>query len=556
MRFFKAFNLLHRRTKSDIFISGSATTDLEPPSRRYSLPVSLFHSVTFQTFANFKHLNDRGSGGGASVALPFFGLENELNARLIEANNCWAKEYANLQCELQDCRDELHTERRKVQNFQHKLEEDNRIILDLRMLSKRLEGLLGMSNLNYTAPDSPQNTISGGAGVLLNATMPNFPNGSLAVNIRTMDEYSSALQMTLATRKELRDQKKISLFWKRKAIDSNEPQSVITPSVSTISSVHDPLPLDRRIALDTLISRRGLDSMLGAQIGWKDTSSGLRILIPKLPTYQSADEVCNPIAIARPAMSSENSLSSRLGPLASESMKAEISSLFGSPDSVKYLIPRNRHEASHSPSLMGKLTKFKFATSTPTRKKTNLNVESFSDLHAIFAVRHRHMNSSRKLLWLTVTLQKTFGVDKLLVDESNGTLNGIGTEDDLSISMASVLPSPTSVPLSSGPPARTVFQTSNIPTRKGVVTSAGTYNEVTVNGPKQGSKDCTSRRSRQSYKVRPVTNRVKPVLDGNVPLKHAPGSHNSQGKDKENSFARAIPIFKRKALSNSSPSNS
>ena len=131
------------------------------------------------------------------------------------------------------------------------------------------------------------------------------------------------------------------------------------------------------------------------------------------------------------------------------------------------------------------------------------------------------------------------------MDESNGTLNGIDTEDDLSISMASVLPPPTFIPFFSSPPTRTVFQTSNIPTRKGTVTSAGTYNEVTVNGLKQGSKDCTSHRS-QSYKARPVTIRVKPALDGNVPPKHAPGSRNSQVRDKENSFARSIPIFKRK----------
>ena len=142
------------------------------------------------------------------------------------------------------------------------------------------------------------------------------------------------------------------------------------------------------------------------------------------------------------------------------------------------------------------------------------------------------------------------------MDESNDTLNGSDTEDDLSISMASVLPPPASVASSSGPPTRTVFQTSNIPTRKGAVTSAGTYNEVTVNGLKQRSKDCTSRRSWQSYKARPVTNRVKPVLDGNEPPKHAPGLHNSQGRDKENSFIRAIPIFKRKTLSNLIQSNS
>ena len=143
------------------------------------------------------------------------------------------------------------------------------------------------------------------------------------------------------------------------------------------------------------------------------------------------------------------------------------------------------------------------------------------------------------------------------MDESNNTLNGIDMEDDLSISMASVLPPPASVPLSSGLPTRTVFQTSNIPTRKGAVTSAGTHNEVTVNGLKQASKDCISRRSWQSYKARPVIDtKVKPVPEGNILPKHAPSSHSSQRRDKENSFARAIPTFKRKTLTNSTQSNS
>ncbi|KAF8810707.1 hypothetical protein BYT27DRAFT_7019342, partial [Phlegmacium glaucopus] len=75
------------------------------------------------------------------------------------------------------------------------------------------------------------------------------------MNIRTMDEYSSALRMTLDTRKQLRDQKKVALFWKRKALDSNQLQSTITPSVSAISSIHSPLPIGRQIALDALISR-------------------------------------------------------------------------------------------------------------------------------------------------------------------------------------------------------------------------------------------------------------------------------------------------------------
>ena len=550
MRFFKAFNLLHRRTKSDIFVSGSslqsAATDSQPPStRRYSVPVSLFDLVASQIPANFKHLDDRGSGSGAGVALPIF--ENELNARLIEVNDRWAKEYANLQRQLQEYREELHIERRKVRCLQHKLEEDNRIILDLRMSSRRFERLLGVSN--YAATDSLQDAISGETGILLNATMPNFSQASLAnvMNIRTMDEYSSALRMTLATRKELRHQKKISLFWKRKALDSNQLQSAITPSVSTLSSIHDSLPVGRQTALDALISRRGLDFTSESQAELKDTcSASPKILIPNLPTYQLAEKIGSPIAIAPPAMPSEKFPSSRLEPLASEYIKAEISSLFASSGSVKHLAPRERNESSHSPTLIERLTKFTFATSTPVKKTDlTLNVESSGDLHTIFAVRQHHVNSI-KHPWLTAIMQTTFGVDKLLVDESNGTLNEI--EDDPSITMTSVLPTPISVPVSSGPPTRSVLQTSNIPTRRGGVNSTGTHNEVTANRLKQASEDCTSRRSWQSYKARPA---VKPVLDGNVPLRHAPGPHNSLEIDKENRFARDIPIFKRKTLFNS-----
>ena len=383
MRFFKAFSLLHRRTKSDIFVSGSAG----PPD----IPASLFGLATSQSPVNIKHLNDYAS---VVPVLPVFGLENELNARLTEANNHWAKEYANLQCQLQECREELHTERREVQCLQHKLEEDNRIILDLRMSLKRLQGFCDVSN--HAVTGSRQDAVSGGTGMLQNVSaMPNIVKDSFSnvMNIRTMNEYSSALRMTLATRKELRNQKKVSLFWKRKALDSNHFQSTITPSVSTISSIHDPLPAGRQIALDALISRRGLDSILGSRIEWRDTpSSPPKLPIEKLPIHQPVDEVGSSIAIARlPAMSSKNSSSSRLGPLASESIKAEISSLFGSPDSVKHLTPRIRRGPDHSPSLVRRLTKFTLAISTPA-KKTDLNVESFGDLHAIFAVRHHHVN--------------------------------------------------------------------------------------------------------------------------------------------------------------------
>ena len=136
------------------------------------------------------------------------------------------------------------------------------------------------------------------------------------------------------------------------------------------------------------------------------------------------------------------------------------------------------------------------------------------------------------------------------MDESNGALNRIDIEDDL---MASVLPPPTPVSVSSGLPTRSVFKNSNIPMRRGAVASAGSHNEVTINTLKQAGKDCTSRRSWQSYKARPTTSTKG--TKGNMPPKRAPRSEKPR-RGKENDFAKAIPIFKRKISSNSTQNNS
>ena len=79
--------------------------------------------------------------------------------------------------------------------------------------------------------------------------------------------------------------------------------------------------------------------------------------------------------------------------------------------------------------------------------------------------------------------------------------------------MNSVLPPQTSVPVSPSRLTRSVFKTSNIPTRKGAVTSGGSHNEVVVNKLKQASKDYTPHRSWKSYKARSATTKVKTVSD-------------------------------------------
>ncbi|KAJ6500346.1 hypothetical protein C8R45DRAFT_862764, partial [Mycena sanguinolenta] len=87
------------------------------------------------------------------------------------------------------------------------------------------------------------------------AAVPGSPWSTIIPSVigpRTPDEYKSALTLTLKTRKELRDAKKVAKFWKRIAREEGRP-GIITPSVSTISSIYEPLPADRQRAVQELL---------------------------------------------------------------------------------------------------------------------------------------------------------------------------------------------------------------------------------------------------------------------------------------------------------------
>lgn len=108
------------------------------------------------------------------------------------------------------------------------------------------------------------------------------------------------------------------------------------------------------------------------------------------------------------------------------------------------------------------------------------------------------------------------------MDESNDTLNRIDKEDGL---MTSVLPPPTSVPISLDPSNRSALKTSNIPTRKGAVISVGSHKEVSANRKKKQAGLHIWQSSRPA-----TTTKVKTVLEKGRLRIH-------QEKDKENSFS-------------------
>ncbi|KAF8163105.1 hypothetical protein B0H34DRAFT_308027 [Crassisporium funariophilum] len=363
---------------------------------------------------------------------------------------------------------------------------------------------------------------------------PSVSESGVASNIRrTMDDYSTALRMTLATRKELRDQKKVAKFWKRKALDDGQVRGVITPSVSNISSIHEPLPAERQMALDALISQRGLISRL-SQIPSQRDSIPLQPISASEPTSEQAD-ISGDAVHALPSFSLEAS-GSRLGPLASESLKAEINVLFGAQDSVKRpsALRKLRADFEHAPSLVDRLIGASYMTSTPS-KKSNLsfNIESFGDLNMIF--------------------ETTFGVSDLLQEE-NASFAPRNVENSSTKSrppnplgnVQATVPSRLPYSISSGFSGSSEISEKDIPTPLKATANAPSVaaSASRLHSLKQASKECTSRRSWQRYRVQPTALKHTSRTQDSIARNTHPSSRVKSGK--ENSYVMTIPAFKSK----------
>lgn len=380
MRFFKAFSILHRRAKSATFVTGSPPLVLHPPDVRASFSgssgqkdrtPSLFDFITSRPPipGNFNHIHGgpvtsglwrlhRSGRTSATSIEPE--IENE-QLRLRDTINFWIHEHSILQDLLKDSEEKLLLERRKVLALQQLIEADRREKLELQA---RYETLLGQSHpAGDQAPSIPALSELRPPH-LASSVLRQSPNEQ-SLQHRTVDEYTSALRMTLTTRRQLRDQKKATKFWKRQAMSEGK-QSIVTPSVSTLSSLHDALPVERQTALDALVSRLGLTSKL-AKIHANDSlpcPSMSRINVQSL----SNEDLMSTL----PSSLSRTSGTSRLGPLASESIKTEIGLMLGS----KKL--RQPSSPIRAPALASK-KEYRASTSAQM-----IDIESFSDLNLVF----------------------------------------------------------------------------------------------------------------------------------------------------------------------------
>ncbi|KAG1809342.1 uncharacterized protein BJ212DRAFT_604069 [Suillus subaureus] len=289
MRFFKSFRLLHRRTKSEGDVS-----------HMVSSPSSSIGSSCSMGFRQMQYVRPTSSSLiNGSAAPVFVSLEASLPSfdpaqlyqprptrpldmhtdgcihqpesdtfRLRQANSELAADLADVTNDLSRTRNELYTEMTKLARFQHQLARGMDHIQKLESRFQRLAGLLVDIGIPYFTVQRISDALDSDLGtadhLLVNAIgdAVHDPEALLSrlkpavIGHPVLEQYQSALHMTLSVRRKVRAQKKVSKFWKRLAQEDDRYTDTVTPSSSNMSSVHEPLTPARQHAVDSLIARR------------------------------------------------------------------------------------------------------------------------------------------------------------------------------------------------------------------------------------------------------------------------------------------------------------
>lgn len=286
MRFFKSFSLLHRRTKSDSSVPGRAQSEFTPATLESRRPQSL-PDVFSPVNPAFVYPDSNPQ---------FLALESE-NAQL-------KSQLAAVRTELYATLHRSHVQSRALSDMVDKLTDYERF-LNLTIILGAHQRVLGAAHAAMRAGEDPDAALV--KAIKDAANVPGSPWKGImeAVNgKRTQEEYLSALRMTLRVRRESRGLQKVAKFWKRSALAALEgveaASGMVTPSVSTISSVCEVLSEERQHKVDELITRRR-GSPVPKQVLLSESS------------------------ISKPSGSTSSSFT--LAPLASDSFKEELASL-------------------------------------------------------------------------------------------------------------------------------------------------------------------------------------------------------------------------------------
>ncbi|KAG2037443.1 hypothetical protein BDR03DRAFT_919967 [Suillus americanus] len=289
MRFFKSFRLLHRRTRSEGDVSHMVSS---PPSSIGSSCSTGFRQIQCVRPTSSSPINSSAAPVFVSLeaSLPSFDPAQLYQPRptrpldmhtgscihqpesdascLRQTNSELAADLADVTNDLSRTRNELYTEMTKLARFQHQLARGMDHIQKLESRFQRLAGLLVDIGIPYFTVQRISDALDSDLGtadhILVDAIgdAVHDPEALLSslkpavIGHPVLEQYQSALHMTLSVRRKVRAQKKVSKFWKRLAQEDDRYTDTVTPSSSNISSVHEPLSPARQHAVDSLIARR------------------------------------------------------------------------------------------------------------------------------------------------------------------------------------------------------------------------------------------------------------------------------------------------------------
>lgn len=591
MRFFKAFRVLHRRAKSATFVPGSTgpePLDAAVPQivRPSSLPVAgpgqardrgsgttLFDFVTSKIStapANFNHLNvgdrnrdrshtgiwgsKRRSDGSLTrdSSADMLAMLQKEHMHLREALTMWIQEHAKAQDLLKICDAALTTERKRTHALENQVARDQQLILSLTTGMQSYEKRIGKTQASDDREQRKCLCASPGYSneLALAPVVSVAPSESRVTvqsrRLRSLDEYSSSLRMTLITRKQLREQKKITKFWKSKALSvSNKHQDTVTPSTSQISSVYEGIPPERKPALEALMIQRGLPIELIRTLPCiKDDSLDNPLTVIALP--EPFVPVIPSIVSILPSGSSNSSGFSRLDPLASDSLRAEMNILFGTQ-----LGPKQRRSLPHKKCRAGPMSIILTPGASQQSVSSqglvgkaddpNSSLDSYSDVSGLFLV-SQPPNFVYQFInpFPQNTLNQDNSISNSLSSQASGYLpSNVSLVSSFCLA-ESTIPSGDSQTFGKRSKAsQPVHQPSE---------SVATPPKLRVSkspSVKQASKECTPRRSWQKYIAQPPSVH-RESGEKKQPMKKTPTSKNMPAEGKEN-VDLSTPVIKRRA---------
>lgn len=183
----------------------------------------------------------------------------------------------------------------------------------------------GVHTAIRTGNDFEDSLVDSIRSAALDPTSPWFSIVPAIVGPRAPDQYRSAIQTILSTRKEVAYAKKVAKFWKQTALSLGAGSDIITPSASNISEIKVALTPQRAQAANQLLSqlRSGeipmRSQVVSAAMPTQDSST-FSVSISQSGSMQS-------ITVSKAEGSSlpyARSSHSSLAPLASQAFKDEL----------------------------------------------------------------------------------------------------------------------------------------------------------------------------------------------------------------------------------------